>query len=172
MTRIWRETGFVDDDPWIIEAEAAAAGAGSRVVSRFGDFLQAVEKSAEACERLAVLVEPADDVSRLAPHVARLALVAVAFPAFNDGRAFSHAALLRTRLGYRGEIRAVGDVLIDQIPLMLRCGIDSFAVSDGVALERLEQGRLTGIPLHYQPAARPAATTPAYAWRRTSRSAA
>ena len=93
---------------------------------------------------LAVLVEPADDVSKLAPHLDRLALVAVAFPAFNDGRAFSHAALLRTRHGYRGEIRAVGDVLIDQIPLMLRCGIDSFAVSDAVALKRLEEGRLTG----------------------------
>ena len=166
MTRIWRETGFVENDPWIFEGEGTTDAAADRIVRHFNDFLQVPE------DTRAVVLKPADDVSKLAPHLGRLAMIAVAFPAFNDGRPFSQAALLRTRHGYKGEIRAVGDVLIDQIPLMLRCGIDSFAVKEAVALERLEAGRLTGIPLHYQPAARPAASTPAYAWRRTSRQAA
>ena len=92
--------------------------------------------------------------------------MAVAFPAFNDGRAFSHASLLRERLGYKGELRAVGDVLIDQIPLMLRCGIDSFSVTNETALKRLAEGRLPGIPHYYQPTARSAEAGPGYSWRR------
>jgi uncharacterized protein (DUF934 family) len=97
-----------------------------------------------------------------------VALVAVAFPAFNDGRSFSHASLLRSRLGFAGEIRAVGDVLIDQIPLMLRCGIDSFAVTNATAIKRLSEGRLPGIDNHYQPTAKPSANTNSYSWRRVS----
>ena len=95
-------------------------------------------------------------------------LVAVSFPAFSDGRGFSHASLLRTRLNYQGELRAVGDVLIDQVPLMLRCGIDSFAVTNATALQRLEEGRLPGIDVHYQPTARPAEPGEGYSWRRRS----
>ncbi|MCQ1856330.1 DUF934 domain-containing protein, partial [Neorhizobium galegae] len=85
---------------------------------------------------------------------------------FNDGRAFSHASLLRDRLGYRNELRAVGDVLIDQVPLMLRCGIDSFSVKNATALKRLEEGRLPGIAEHYQPTARHAEKGEGYSWRR------
>ena len=168
MTRIWREAGFVDDDPWIMAAEDFPDPAGSSLVRSVRTFLDFVEKSAESDFRHGVLVEPADEIGQLAPHLDRIELIAVAFPAFNDGRAFSHAALLRTRYGYGGEIRAVGDILIDQIPLMLRCGIDSFAVSDETALKRLAAGRLTGIQLHYQPSARPALEAPAFAWRRSS----
>jgi uncharacterized protein (DUF934 family) len=75
---------------------------------------------------------------------------------------------LRQRLGYANELRAVGDVLIDQIPLMLRCGIDSFSVTNETALKRLEENRLPGIPHHYQPTARPAEAGPRYSWRRQS----
>ena len=111
-------------------------------------------------------IQPADNVKALALHLDKLALVAVNFPAFNDGRAFSHASLLRERLGYEGELRAVGDVLIDQIPLMLRVGISSMAVTNGTAIRRLEEGRLPGIDNHYQPTARKAADPKSYSWRR------
>ena len=113
-----------------------------------------------------VLIKPADDVLKLEPYLYRLEIVAVAFPAFNDGRAFSHASLLRSRLNFTGEVRAVGDVLIDQIPLMLRCGIDSFAVTNATALKRLAENRLPGIANHYQPAARASADVGSYSWRR------
>ena len=55
-------------------------------------------------------------------------MVALAFPKFSDGRSYSAARLLRERLGYKGELRATGDVLADQIPLMRRCGILSYEV--------------------------------------------
>jgi len=64
-----------------------------------------------------------------------LALVAVDFPKFVDGRGYSHARLLRERLGFRGELRAVGNVLRDQLFYMQRCGIDSFALQEGKDIE-------------------------------------
>jgi uncharacterized protein (DUF934 family) len=164
MTKIWNEAGFVTDDPWVLETEETKAGSNEKAVLGLDDFLARVSETDET--GLGVLINPADDVRRLSGHLDRLALVAVAFPAFNDGRAFSHASLLRARLGYVGEVRAVGDVLIDQIPLMLRCGIDSFAVSNATALKRLAENRLPGIDNHYQPTARPSTDVGSYSWRR------
>lgn len=166
MTRIWRETGFVENDPWVIETDEVKAGGAQKPVLSLDALIDKAEASNEA--GLGVLVTPADDVRRLEPHLDRLDIVVVEFPAFNDGRAFSHASLLRDRLGYRQELRAVGDVLIDQVPLMLRVGIDSFAVTNETALKRLADGRLPGIAVHYQPTARPAEDGPSYSWRRRS----
>lgn len=165
MTRIWRESGFQNDDPWVIETEETKAGSNEKAILPLASFLE----KAEAGETgLGVLIQPADNVKALAPWLDRIALVAVSFPAFSDGRAFSHASLLRERIGYQGELRAVGDVLIDQIPLMLRVGITSFAVTNPVAIRRLEEGRLPGIANHYQPTARKAEDPKSYSWRRVS----
>ncbi|MCJ8520584.1 uncharacterized protein (DUF934 family) [Pseudorhizobium tarimense] len=166
MTRIWRETGFVENDPWVIETEDAPATGEQKPLLTLDQLIEKADASNDV--GLGVLVRPADDVRRLEPYLYRLEIVALQFPAFNDGRAFSHASLLRERLNYRQELRAVGDVLIDQIPLMLRVGIDSFAVTNETALKRLAEGRLPGIAEHYQPAARDAAKGPAYSWRRRS----
>ena len=73
----------------------------------------------------AVRVEPGDDARELIPHLQRLALVEVNFPAFGDGRGYSSARVLR-EAGYDGELRAVGDVLVDQVAYMRRCGFDAF----------------------------------------------
>lgn len=164
MTKIWRETGFVDSDPWIIETDEVKATETQKPLLGLDALIAKAEESNEA--GLGVVIKPADDVTRLQPYLDRLDIVAVAFPAFSDGRAFSHASLLRQRLGYTSELRAVGDVLIDQIPLMLRVGIDSFAVINETALKRLSEDRLPGIPHYYQPAARPAEGGQAYSWRR------
>jgi len=74
----------------------------------------------------AVRLESDEDARLLIPHLDRLALVEVAFPKFRDGRGYSAGRILR-EAGYKGELRAQGDVLVDQIPLMRRCGFDSFA---------------------------------------------
>ncbi|MDG5748950.1 DUF934 domain-containing protein [Qipengyuania sp. XHP0207] len=73
----------------------------------------------------AVRIEPGDDARDLLPHLERLALVEVNFPAFGDGRGYSSARILR-EAGYDGELRAVGDVLVDQLAYMRRCGFDAF----------------------------------------------
>ncbi|KQW27648.1 oxidoreductase [Rhizobium sp. Root274] len=164
MTKIWKETGFVEGDNWVIETDEVKAAEGQRPVLGLDAFLSAVAETNDI--GLGVLIAPADDVRKLEPHLARIDLIAVAFPAFNDGRGFSHATLLRERLGYKGEIRAVGDVLIDQVPLMLRTGFDSFSVSNAVAQRRLAENCLTGVAQRYQPTARDAGTTGGFSWRR------
>ena len=73
----------------------------------------------------AVRVEPGDDARDLIPHLERLDLVEVNFPTFGDGRGYSSARILR-EAGYDGELRAVGDVLVDQLAYMRRCGFDAF----------------------------------------------
>jgi uncharacterized protein (DUF934 family) len=74
----------------------------------------------------AVRLEPDDDARALIPFLDRLSLIEIAFPKFRDGRGYSSARILR-EAGYKGELRAQGDVLIDQIAFMRRCGFDSFA---------------------------------------------
>jgi uncharacterized protein (DUF934 family) len=74
----------------------------------------------------AVRLEPDDDARALIPFLDRLALIEIAFPKFRDGRGYSSARILR-EAGYSGELRAQGDVLVDQIAFLKRCGFDSFA---------------------------------------------
>lgn len=74
----------------------------------------------------AVRIEPGDDARKLLPHLGRLRLVEVNFPSHTDGRGCSAARVLREH-GYTGELRAVGDVLVDQLRYLRRCGFDAFA---------------------------------------------
>jgi uncharacterized protein (DUF934 family) len=80
---------------------------------------------------LAVRVEPDQPVEDLAYDLHRLAAVALAFPRFGDGRAYTSARLLRERYGYTGEVRAVGQALREQALHMVRCGFDAFEPADG-----------------------------------------
>lgn len=86
----------------------------------------------------AVRIEPGDDARALLPHIDQLSLIEVNFPVYGDGRGYSAARILR-EAGYAGELRAVGDVLVDQIVAMRRCGFDSFRPDkplDDAAMER------------------------------------
>jgi uncharacterized protein (DUF934 family) len=86
-----------------------------------------------------VRIEPNEEVEALAYDLPRIPVVALAFPKFRDGRAFSGAMLLRQRLGYAGEVRAVGDVLCQQAAFMVRCGFDAFEPADGSTPEQWSQ---------------------------------
>lgn len=85
-----------------------------------------VDSFGEQTNAAAVRIEPGDDARDLLPFLDRLQLVEVNFPVFGDGRGYSAARILR-EAGYQGELRAVGDVLVDQIAYMRRCGFDAFA---------------------------------------------
>ncbi|TAK42639.1 MAG: DUF934 domain-containing protein [Betaproteobacteria bacterium] len=78
--------------------------------------------------RVGVLVDGADEPQALADALPHAALIAIRIPVFTDGRAYSLARLLRSRFGYAGELRAVGDVLRDQLLYLQRCGFDAFAL--------------------------------------------
>lgn len=85
-----------------------------------------VDAFSDQSNAAAVRLEPGDDARDLLPHLARLQLIEVNFPGFGDGRGYSSARILR-EAGYAGELRAVGEVLVDQIAAMRRCGFDAFA---------------------------------------------
>lgn len=99
-----------------------------------------------------VTVEAGEDVRQLAEDLDHLTLVRVTFPAFSDGRSYTAARLLRERYRFAGEIRATGDVLLDQIQFMQRCGIDAFEVTNEPTIQRLRKGKGAGVDLFYQPA--------------------
>ena len=100
---------------------------------------------------VSVRIEAGDDVRRLGPVLDRVKLVEVDYPKFRDGRGFSSARILR-EMGYTGEIKATGDVLVDLVWFMRRCGFDSFAPD--VAFNDADvQAALTRYPYVYQDAA-------------------
>lgn len=84
-----------------------------------------LESFAGQSNATAVRIEPGEDARLLLGQLDRISLVEVNFPAYTDGRGYSAAQILRES-GYTGELRAVGDVLVDQIAYMRRCGFDSF----------------------------------------------
>lgn len=110
---------------------------------------QLVQRSANG-GRNGVLLENTDDPRALQHDFDQLALIAVPFPKFTDGRGYSIARLLR-RLGWKGELRAVGDVLRDQLFYMTRCGFDAFVLrADQDAQSALSA--FSDFSLAYQPA--------------------
>jgi uncharacterized protein (DUF934 family) len=85
-----------------------------------------VDAFGEQTNAAAVRIEPGDDARLLLPFLDRLKLVEVNFPTFSDGRGYSSARILR-EAGYVGELRAVGDLPVDELSALRRCGFDSFA---------------------------------------------
>ena len=105
----------------------------------------------ESSNATAVRIEPGEDARDLLPHLDRLTLVEVTFPKYRDGRGYSSARILR-EAGYTGTLRAVGDVLVDQVNFMQRCGFNDFAPD--APLDPAVVEKLTSIyPDVYQPAA-------------------
>ncbi|HQS95629.1 MAG: oxidoreductase [Novosphingobium sp. 16-62-11] len=101
-----------------------------------------VDAFADQNNATAVRIEPGDDARALLPHLDRIALVEVNFPAYTDGRGYSAARILREH-GYAGELRAVGDVLLDQLSHMRRCGFDSFAPNQAISSEAADKAFAT-----------------------------
>jgi len=164
--RLWTPDGFREDE-WTRADSAEALSGNGRFILPMQVFLGLdPQQRGSARERLGVLLQPGDRLESLAALLDQLSLVALAFPAFSDGRSFSKAELLRSRYHFEGPIRATGQVLIDQLPHMLRLGFSEFEVSHPVLIKRLEAGHTGGVPLYYQPAARPSEKGQKYSWRR------
>ncbi len=93
------------------------------------DYAEAVETLVGLNGQYAVRINPGEDVRVLIPYTDHIARFDVTFPGYRDGRGYSTARILR-EAGFAGPIRAVGDVLRDQVLLMLRCGFDEFLLKD------------------------------------------
>jgi uncharacterized protein (DUF934 family) len=148
---LWRDGGFADDT-WTTLDDAASIPEGGAIIVSFARW--SAEKAAlEArADPVGVAIVAGKDAVGALAEAARRPLVALKFDKFADGRAFSYAELLRERYGFKGELRATGEVLLDEIALMLRCGFTSFEVTDANTLRALKEGRLPKRALFYQPA--------------------
>ena len=150
MSKLIKSGAFAADTYTQI-ADDAALPEGPVLVS-----LTRFEKEREALlarnTPVGVLLQSDQSPEKLGDDVTRLSLVALDFPRFRDGRAFSWARMLRSRLGFTGEIRAVGDFLFDQISYQHRVGFDAWLVPDTFRLEDFAKalGEMTNV---YQPSA-------------------
>ena len=151
--------GRIAADEWrTVADDEPVAGSGAVIVSL---ARWRAEREALLARRDPLGVRLASDESpaEIAGDVGHFAVIALEFPKFTDGRAYSHARLLRDRHGFRGELRAVGNVLADQILFMHRCGFDAFEVgafepgtfeANGAAAEGWRRA-MTEISIWYQP---------------------
>ena len=135
MAHLVRSSG-IKSDSWQLhktpEALAAALSdeVGAGVLVPLPLWLASRNALAEKDRRLGVWLEAHDDLKDLVPDLPRLELIAVNFARFSDGRGYSLGRLLRGRHGYKGELRAVGDVLLDQLFYLMRVGFDAYALRD------------------------------------------
>jgi len=122
------KNGKITDDHFVhVADDAEIAGDGAILISA-ARFLEDAEALSSRVGRTGVIWPTNRDVDDLVPYLDRVAVIALVFPTFRDGRAYTQARLLRERHGYRGELRATGQVLRDQFLFMLRAGFDAFEV--------------------------------------------
>ncbi|MGH8530221.1 MAG: DUF934 domain-containing protein [Nevskiales bacterium] len=123
--RIIREQRVVEDH-WLHLADDAPLSAEGDVTVSLGRWQNEAESLRAHTGKVGVRVPNTLDIEEITLSITDRPLICLEFPAFGDGRAFTQARLLRERLGYRGELRAVGDVARDQLFYMQRCGFDSY----------------------------------------------
>ena len=148
---VWRDGAFRHDTRVKPEADTALPD-GPAIVSK-KRWLAERELLSHRNAPLGLLIEAGESIDDIAADLPRFALIALSFPKFRDGRAFSTARLLREKHGFAGELRAVGNVLSDLIPFMRRVGFDAFEVTHAPTRRALSAGRIPEVALHYQPAA-------------------
>ncbi|MBX9757397.1 MAG: DUF934 domain-containing protein [Beijerinckiaceae bacterium] len=162
---VWKNGAFVADN-WRNIAEGEDIPPAGHVIVPLDWWLQERQAFEGSNAPIGVRIEPGVKIEDYAADLHRFALVALAFPRFNDGRAFSTARLLRERHGYRGELRAVGEVLLDQVQMMERCGFDTLEVADPVTERLLRERGAPAYTRFYQPGAGPETAEGARPWAR------
>ena len=122
------KNGRIATDILVHVADGAELPGDGAILVSAARFLEDPEALLRRGDKLGVIWPNNRNLDDLVPYLDRLAVVALVFPTFRDGRAYSQARLLRERYGYDGELRATGQVLRDQFVFMLRAGFDAFEV--------------------------------------------
>ena len=145
------KNGAPAEDIWRPAPEEGMPPNGVPVVLSIKQWTEQRDVLSARNQLLGLRIEPGEAIEPILPDLGRFALVALPFPKFADGRSFSKAKMLRDEHGFRGEIRAVGDVLWDQLQLMIRCGFDAFEISHEPTLKALTEGKKPFMTDFYQP---------------------
>ncbi|MGK2915515.1 MAG: DUF934 domain-containing protein [Porticoccaceae bacterium] len=147
MPRLLRETGFVDDTYQLLPKDFAGQ-LPSRPLVPLRYWLDNRDHLREL-PGVGVWLESDEEPAALAADIAVIACIGVNFPTFMDGRGFSTARLLRERYGFRGELRAIGHIIPDQLFFLKRCGFDSFQLADEPSLDSLRD-QVNAFSVNYQ----------------------
>ena len=148
---LWKAGAFVED-PWQAVADDQAVPADVPAIVTLKRWRAEREALAARNAPLALQIDAGSDWLDVVPDLPRFPVIVVTIPKYADGRAFSIARLLRERDGYRGEIRATGIYIIDQVPYMMRVGIDAFVATDPILVKSFEDGVWPEVPHYLQPA--------------------
>jgi uncharacterized protein (DUF934 family) len=140
---------FVVDD-WQPLGDGEAVPEGGKVIVPLTRLLADAAAFEGVTGELGVRVEAGQRIEQLEPWLGRLTLVALSFPVFHDGRAFSAARILRERYRFGGEVRAVGDIQIDRYQFMRQCGFDAFEIAEERAHQKWARVEIE-MTLTYQP---------------------
>jgi uncharacterized protein (DUF934 family) len=141
------------DDPWRLLAADEALPVDEPVIIGKARYLAERDALERRKAPLGLLIEAGEGLAGLsAADIGRFALIALSFPKYTDGRAYSVARILRENHGFSGELRAVGNVLRDQIEFMRRCGFDTFDIAHESTLKAIVSGTIKTVDIHYQPA--------------------
>jgi uncharacterized protein (DUF934 family) len=144
------KNGKITDDVFAVVADDAEIPEDGALIISAARFLENPEVLSRRVGRTGVIWPNNRDLDDLVPYLDRLALVALVFPTFRDGRAYSQARLLRERYGYHGEMRATGQVLRDQFLFMTSAGYDAFEVKKPADAEAFA-GTVQRYSVFYQP---------------------
>ena len=147
---LWKDGKFIED-PFRAWAEGDDPASVRYTHIPLPVFLENRDAVLANPHPVGLLVSPGDRVEEVAADLGRFASIAVNFPAFTDGRGYSSARLLAERYNYQGELRAVGDVLHDQVSHMYRCGITALVVKHEPTRRALSEGKLATVERFYQP---------------------
>lgn len=148
QARLWHNGAFVADDwHWITDDEPM--GVRARVIVSLDRWRKEQPTLVSTGVAVGVKLDAGQSIDVETDGVSRLGVIVLPFPKFSDGRSYSAARQLRDA-GHRGELRATGDVLLDQLPLMVRTGFDAFEITNAATIAALERGEFPAVPLVYQ----------------------
>lgn len=143
--------GVFTDDPWRYVSDDEEMPVDGQAIITLSRWTAERDALLQRNAPLGIRLKSGETPEEIASDLDKFDVIALEFPHFKNGRAYSYARLLRGRYGYKKELRAVGEVLRDQLLFMARCGIDAFEVSNRISREAFAAA-MNEITVFFQPA--------------------
>lgn len=147
MPSLIKDRSITTSEFTVVDLEAATVEGSNQILPL--SFYLENKDALQGRNDIGVWLEAGEEIEDLEAHIHNLPVIALNFPAFADGRAYSSANVLRRSMAYEGEIRAIGDVRRDQLNQMLNCGFNAFELAEGQDAEKC-LAALEGFSQNYQ----------------------
>lgn len=151
MSALYKNGGFTVD-PWAFPDQDTPIPANGPIALTRARLLAEWPALKGRADGVGLLLDSGEKLEGLEEIIPSLRLIALRIPKYSDGRQYSIARRLRDNYGYRGELRATGDVLRDQVPILRRAGFDALEITHPGTIQALRDGVVIAVQRHYQPA--------------------